>query len=100
MSGQTIAVGNCRRLKTRSRPSLLTRRSFPVCGGAGARRADPVAASRADPTGTLTEKSSLYTFAGNIVAIGIAFWARLSIETYPGIRRSYVIFPCRAHWSR
>ena len=31
--------------------------------------------------------------AGNIIAIAIAFWARLSVETYPGIRRSYVILP-------
>jgi len=30
---------------------------------------------------------------GNIVAIVIAFRARLSVETYPGIRRSYVILP-------
>ena len=30
---------------------------------------------------------------GNAAAIVIAFWMRLSIETYPGIRRSYVIFP-------
>lgn len=30
---------------------------------------------------------------GNIVAVVIAFWARLSVETYPGIRRSYVILP-------
>jgi lipopolysaccharide/colanic/teichoic acid biosynthesis glycosyltransferase len=43
--------------------------------------------------GTMTEHASVYTFAGNIVAIVIAFWARLSIETYPGIQRSYVIFP-------
>jgi lipopolysaccharide/colanic/teichoic acid biosynthesis glycosyltransferase len=43
--------------------------------------------------GTLTEYSSIYTLAGNVVAIVIAFWARLSIETYPGIQRSYVIFP-------
>jgi len=28
-----------------------------------------------------------------MIAIVIAFWMRLSIETYPGIRRSYVIFP-------
>ena len=31
--------------------------------------------------------------SANIVAVVIAFWTRLSIETYPGIRRSLVILP-------
>lgn len=43
--------------------------------------------------GTLTEHATVNTLAANVVAIVIAFWMRLSIETYPGIRRSYVIFP-------
>jgi lipopolysaccharide/colanic/teichoic acid biosynthesis glycosyltransferase len=30
---------------------------------------------------------------GNTIAILIAFWARYSVETFPGIRRSYVILP-------
>ena len=29
----------------------------------------------------------------NAVSVAIAFWMRLSVETYPGIRRSYVILP-------
>lgn len=29
----------------------------------------------------------------NAVAVIIAFWTRLSVETYPGIRRSYIILP-------
>ncbi|WP_205480487.1 sugar transferase [Sphingomonas arenae] len=32
----------------------------------------------------------------NAVAVCIAFWARLSIEPYPGIRSSYVILPTAA----
>ena len=39
------------------------------------------------------EVSTLNTAVANIVAVVTAFWMRLSIETYPGIRRSYVIFP-------
>lgn len=31
--------------------------------------------------------------AANILAVAIAFWTRLSIETFPGIRSSYVILP-------
>jgi lipopolysaccharide/colanic/teichoic acid biosynthesis glycosyltransferase len=43
--------------------------------------------------GTMVEPPALNTLIANILAIVIAFWMRLSIETYPGIRRSYVIFP-------
>jgi lipopolysaccharide/colanic/teichoic acid biosynthesis glycosyltransferase len=43
--------------------------------------------------GSMTEAASVNTLIGNTIAIAIAFWMRLSIETYPGIRRTYVIFP-------
>jgi lipopolysaccharide/colanic/teichoic acid biosynthesis glycosyltransferase len=43
--------------------------------------------------GDMLEASSLNTFFGNVVAVVLAFWTRLSIETYPGIRRSSVILP-------
>src|SRR4249919_995481 len=43
--------------------------------------------------GEMFEASSLNTFVGNAVAVVLAFWTRLSIETYPGIRRSSVILP-------
>ncbi|HUE78803.1 MAG TPA: sugar transferase [Sphingomicrobium sp.] len=39
------------------------------------------------------EAAAVNALLGNIAAIIIAFWMRLSIEVYPGIRRSYVIFP-------
>ena len=38
--------------------------------------------------GDMLEAATLNGLVGNIVAITIAFWMRLSIETYPGIRRS------------
>ncbi|MCL6728573.1 sugar transferase [Sphingomonas hankyongi] len=43
--------------------------------------------------GELSEASTVNTLVANAAAIVIAFWMRLSIETYPGIRRAYVIFP-------
>jgi lipopolysaccharide/colanic/teichoic acid biosynthesis glycosyltransferase len=43
--------------------------------------------------GTMFEAASMNGLTGNIVAISIAFWLRLSIETYPGIQRSAVILP-------
>lgn len=36
------------------------------------------------------------TILANAIAVTAAFWARLSIEPYPGIRSSYVIFPTAA----
>lgn len=32
----------------------------------------------------------------NAIAVLVAFWVRLSIEPYPGIRQSYIIFPAAA----
>jgi len=43
--------------------------------------------------GTLIEPATVNALSANIVAVVIAFWTRLSIETYPGIRRSLVILP-------
>jgi len=43
--------------------------------------------------GTLLEAAATNALVGNAIAIVIAFWMRLSVETYPGIRRSYVILP-------
>jgi lipopolysaccharide/colanic/teichoic acid biosynthesis glycosyltransferase len=39
------------------------------------------------------EPASVNGLVGNAVAIAIAFWMRLAIETYPGIRRSSVLLP-------
>ena len=44
-------------------------------------------------SGRLLEAASVNALVANSIAIGIAFWMRLSVETYPGIRRSYVILP-------
>ena len=43
--------------------------------------------------GSMFEPASLHTLEANVVAVMLAFWTRLSIETYPGIRRSFVILP-------
>lgn len=43
--------------------------------------------------GQLLGAAVVNTFAANAAAITLAFWMRLSIEVYPGIRRAYVILP-------
>jgi lipopolysaccharide/colanic/teichoic acid biosynthesis glycosyltransferase len=41
--------------------------------------------------GRLFEAASVNTFIANVAAVLFAFWMRLSIESYPGIRRAYLI---------
>ena len=38
--------------------------------------------------GELFDPPVTNTLFGNLVAVTLAFWMRLSVETYPGIRRS------------
>src|SRR4051812_39867619 len=73
--------------------SLLTRKRFQFAGALIIGALLPWWARGPLLPGELFEAASLNGLAGNVVAIVIAFWMRLSIETYPGIRRSYVIFP-------
>jgi lipopolysaccharide/colanic/teichoic acid biosynthesis glycosyltransferase len=40
--------------------------------------------------------ATMNALMGNGIAVILAFWMRLSIETYPGIRASYVILPTAA----
>ncbi|MBW0008195.1 MAG: hypothetical protein JO335_10850, partial [Sphingomonas sp.] len=44
-------------------------------------------------TDLFDEPATVNALSANAVAVVIAFWTRLSIETYPGIRRSLVILP-------
>jgi lipopolysaccharide/colanic/teichoic acid biosynthesis glycosyltransferase len=39
------------------------------------------------------EPAAVNSFVANIAAVLLAFWIRLSIESYPGIRRAYLILP-------
>ena len=78
--------------EVRTAPSFLIRKRFQFVGalliGAGL----PWLA-RAPLPGSMIEPASVNALIGNIVAVTLAFWTRLSIETYPGIRRSSVILP-------
>jgi lipopolysaccharide/colanic/teichoic acid biosynthesis glycosyltransferase len=76
-----------------ARSSLFTRKRFQFAGALVLGALFPWTLRGPFLPGTMTEAASLNTLTGNIIAIVIAFWMRLSIETYPGIRRSYVIFP-------
>jgi lipopolysaccharide/colanic/teichoic acid biosynthesis glycosyltransferase len=74
------------------RVSILTRKRFQLAGALVIGALLPWAV-RAPLPGELFEATSVNGLVGNSVAIMIAFWMRLTIETYPGIRRSSVILP-------
>ena len=72
--------------------SILARKRFQLAGALVIGALLPWAA-RAPLPGLLFEAATLNGLVGNAIAIVIGFWMRLSIETYPGIRRSSVILP-------
>jgi lipopolysaccharide/colanic/teichoic acid biosynthesis glycosyltransferase len=73
--------------------SLLTRKRFQFAGALVVGALLPWFLRGPLLPGMLLEPATLNGLAGNVMAIIIAFWLRLSIETYPGIRRSSVILP-------
>jgi len=79
-------------IKVSSR-SLLTRRRFQFAGALVVGALLPFALRGTLLAGLFGEPASANALFGNSLAIAVAFWMRLSIETYPGIRSSYVIFP-------
>jgi lipopolysaccharide/colanic/teichoic acid biosynthesis glycosyltransferase len=73
--------------------SLLIRKRFQFAGALLIAAWLPWFARGPLLPGEMFEPASLNSLAGNVAAVIIAFWTRLSIETYPGIRRSSVILP-------
>jgi lipopolysaccharide/colanic/teichoic acid biosynthesis glycosyltransferase len=78
--------------QVRVAPSYLVRKRFQFAGALLIAAGLPWLARGVLP-GSMVEPASLNALAGNTVAVIVAFWTRLSIETYPGIRRSSVILP-------
>ena len=81
------------RLQPPAYTSLLTRKRFQFAGALVIGALIPWLARGPLLPGTIDEAASVNTLVANLVAVAVTFWMRLSIETYPGIRRSYVIFP-------
>ena len=75
------------------RSSLLTRKRFQFAGALTSGAVLPRFVRGAFIPEDMIETAAACTPAGNLAAVVITFWMRLSIETYPGIQRAYVIFP-------
>ena len=74
-------------------PSVLIRKRFQFAGALVLGALVQWALRGLVQAQLLVEPATLNAMTANVIAVTIAFWMRLSIETYPGIRRSYVIFP-------
>jgi lipopolysaccharide/colanic/teichoic acid biosynthesis glycosyltransferase len=79
--------------KLKRQRSLFTRKRFQYAGALVIGAFAPVVLRGSVLPGLPGEAATINALIGNLVAITIAFWMRLSIETYPGIRSTYVIFP-------
>jgi lipopolysaccharide/colanic/teichoic acid biosynthesis glycosyltransferase len=73
--------------------SVLTRKRFQLAIALFVAALLPWLARGPLLPGELMEPATINSLIGNAVAVTIAFWMRLSIETYPGVRRSALILP-------
>jgi lipopolysaccharide/colanic/teichoic acid biosynthesis glycosyltransferase len=83
-------------VRSRGRRAWLIRRRTQLLGAMLLAGGLPVLARAFFAPHTLLEPATWNAFLANLVAVAIAFWMRLSIEPYPGIRSSYVILPTAA----
>jgi lipopolysaccharide/colanic/teichoic acid biosynthesis glycosyltransferase len=81
------------RLQLPAHVRLLTRKRFQFAGALVIGALLPWLSRGPLLPGTISEAAAVNTLVANVIAVAVTFWMRLSIETYPGIRRSYVIFP-------
>jgi hypothetical protein len=79
------------RLKTNR--SIFVRRRFQFAGALLIGALLPYLLRAIMTPGTLDAPASVNALGANAIGVVIAFWMRLSIETFPGIRSSYVILP-------
>lgn len=73
--------------------SLFARRRFQLAGALILAALGPYLTRVFINPASITDPPNANALMGNALAILIAFWMRLSIETYPGIRSTYVILP-------
>ncbi|HVM38984.1 MAG TPA: sugar transferase [Sphingomicrobium sp.] len=75
------------------RLSLISRRRFQFAGALLVGALLPFLVRAVLLPETFHAPASYNAIFGNAAAITLAFWMRLSIETYPGIRSTYIILP-------
>jgi len=76
--------------------SIVSRRRFQLAGALVFAALMPFIARLLVSGADFEWPATANALIGNGIAVLLAFWMRLSIETYPGIRASYVILPTAA----
>jgi len=78
----------------RNQPSIFRRRRFQLAGALLFAALLPYVVRYISKTDfSLLALAGSNAFLGNAAAVLIAFWMRLSVETYPGVQRSYILLP-------
>lgn len=72
--------------------SLLTRKRFQLAGALVFAAIMPYLIRGLDPE-ILFRPLATNALEANLFAVALAFWMRISVETYPGVRRSAIILP-------
>jgi lipopolysaccharide/colanic/teichoic acid biosynthesis glycosyltransferase len=80
-------------LRATQRASLFSRRRAQLAGALIAAALMPYLLRSLLWEGTGNEATSLNALGGNVVAVILAMWVRMSVETYPGVRASALNLP-------
>ena len=75
------------------RGSLIGRRRVQIVGALVISALLPFLLRALLYPGTADENTTLNTLSGNIIAVALAMWVRMSVETYPGVRASSLNLP-------
>jgi len=88
-----VAMLHATPVRASRRLSLISRRRVQLAGALIVAVLLPYLLRRYFWPGTGEEVTSLNALAGNAVAIILAMWVRMSVETYPGVRASALNLP-------
>ena len=80
-------------VRSAQRRSLMSRRRVQLVGAFLFSAVLPYVVRIAVTPGSAGDPPAVNTFAGNIVAVLIALWVRLSVEPFPGVRSSSLNLP-------
>ena len=92
IEGAPVSISRREAQRSRRR-SLIARKRFQFAVAMVLGAIVPYVVRSLVMPGAATDPPNLNAMFGNAAAIILAFWMRLSVTTYPGIRSSYVILP-------
>ena len=82
--------------QSRGRAPWLVRRRIQLLGALLLAPGLPVLIREIVAPSTISDVATWNAYCANLLGVLLSFWLRLTLEPYPGIRSSYVIFPTAA----